>query len=224
MSSLPLNLYRDIRATPAGPLLEPEGPIRRTREGGSEWEPKNSSRRRWRLQQDEYGFQHTSPTHYPSWTSPRSHWSATEPRNQLPTSPTRERSGTPNLESTDHTSQTGPCWWNLATSTERLHTGQAGATHRSDRSQPESPKTPNRPNELQTDPNSKQLQHRTTANTPRRSPEQNPNKGCTGQIGQEHRSDRCSLGSSRWTAPVGQLHQIKTSISRIARTLTRLWG
>jgi hypothetical protein len=37
---------------------------------------KNSSRRRWRLQQDERGFQHTCPTHYPSWPSPhrpRSH-------------------------------------------------------------------------------------------------------------------------------------------------------
>jgi hypothetical protein len=43
---------------------------------------KNSSRRRWRLQQDEQGFQHTSPTHYPSWPSPHSHWSATGPRNQ----------------------------------------------------------------------------------------------------------------------------------------------
>jgi hypothetical protein len=43
---------------------------------------KNSSRRRWRLQQDEHGFQHTSPTHYPSWPSPRSHWSATGTRNQ----------------------------------------------------------------------------------------------------------------------------------------------
>jgi hypothetical protein len=31
---------------------------------------KNSSRRRWRLQQDEHGFQHKSPTHYPSWPSP----------------------------------------------------------------------------------------------------------------------------------------------------------
>jgi hypothetical protein len=62
---------------------------------------KNSSQRRWRLQQDEHSFQHTSPTHYPSWPSPRSHWSATEHRNQLPTSQTRERSGTPNLESTD---------------------------------------------------------------------------------------------------------------------------
>jgi hypothetical protein len=46
---------------------------------------KNSSRRRWRLQQDEHGFQHTSPTHYPSWPSPRSHWSATGPRNQQAT-------------------------------------------------------------------------------------------------------------------------------------------
>jgi hypothetical protein len=29
-----------------------------------------------------HDFQHTSPTHYPSWPSPRSHWSATGPRNQ----------------------------------------------------------------------------------------------------------------------------------------------
>jgi hypothetical protein len=46
---------------------------------------KNSSRRTWRLQQDEHDFQHTSPTHYPSWPSPRSHWSATRPRNQQTT-------------------------------------------------------------------------------------------------------------------------------------------
>jgi hypothetical protein len=46
---------------------------------------KNSSRRRWRLQQDEHDFQHTSPTHYSSWPSPRSHWSATGPRNQQTT-------------------------------------------------------------------------------------------------------------------------------------------
>jgi hypothetical protein len=46
---------------------------------------KNSSRRRWKLQQDEHGFQHTSPTHYPSWPSPHSHWSATGPRNQQTT-------------------------------------------------------------------------------------------------------------------------------------------
>jgi hypothetical protein len=53
-------------------------------ERGGEWmrADKNSSPRRWRLQQDEHGFQHTSPTHYPSWPSPHIHWSATGPRNQ----------------------------------------------------------------------------------------------------------------------------------------------
>jgi hypothetical protein len=54
---------------------------------GGEWmgADKNSSRRRWRLQQDEHGFQHTSLTHYPSCPSPRSHWSATGPKNQQTT-------------------------------------------------------------------------------------------------------------------------------------------
>jgi hypothetical protein len=56
-------------------------------ERGGEWmgADKNSSRRRLRLQQDEHDFQHTSLTHYPSWPSLRSHWSATEPRNQQTT-------------------------------------------------------------------------------------------------------------------------------------------
>jgi hypothetical protein len=75
------------------------------------------------------------------------------------------------------TCQTGLCWWNLATSTEQLYTGQAGETHWLDRSKPESPKTPNRPTGLQTDPNSKQQQHGTTANSLKRSPEQKPNWG-----------------------------------------------
>jgi hypothetical protein len=46
---------------------------------------KNSSQRRWWIQQEEHGFQHTSSTDYPSWPSPRSHWSATGPRNQQTT-------------------------------------------------------------------------------------------------------------------------------------------
>jgi hypothetical protein len=46
---------------------------------------KNSSRRRWGLQQDEHEFQHTSLSHYPGWPSPCSHWSATGPRNQQTT-------------------------------------------------------------------------------------------------------------------------------------------
>jgi hypothetical protein len=70
------------------------------------------------------------------------------------------------------------------------HTGQTGPSLKA-------PKAPNRPTDHQTDPNSKQQQHGTTTNTPRRSPEQNPTRARTSQTGQEHRSDRCSLGSSR---------------------------
>jgi hypothetical protein len=158
---------------------------------------KNSSRRRWKLQQDEHGFQHTSPSHYPSWPSPRSHWSATRPRNQHTTFRPQNAAEHQTSSPLTNTGQTGehrkaPHRSNLATSTERLHTGQTNATHRSDRSQPESPKSPNRPTELQTNPNLKQLQHRATANTPRRSPEQKPNRGCTGQTS----SDQCDLGFS----------------------------
>jgi hypothetical protein len=81
------------------------------------------------------------------------------------------------------TGQTGPCWRNLATSTEQLYTGRAGATHRSDWSQPKSPKTPNGSTELQTNPNSKQQQHGTTANSTKRSPKQNQTGVCTGRTG-----------------------------------------
>jgi hypothetical protein len=63
-----------------------EGPKCRTREGGSEWEPikillegdrdsnkmNTASNTRLRL-------------NYPSWSRPRSHWSATDPRNQQTT-------------------------------------------------------------------------------------------------------------------------------------------
>jgi hypothetical protein len=69
------------------------------------------------------------------------------------------------------------------------HTGQTDPSLKA-------PKAPNKPTDHQTDQNSKQQQHKRTANTPRRSPEQKPTTGCTGQTGQEHRSDRCSLGSS----------------------------
>jgi hypothetical protein len=69
------------------------------------------------------------------------------------------------------------------------HTGQT------DRSL-KAPKAPNKPTDHQTDPNLKQQQHRTTTNTPKCSPEQKPTRARTGQTGQEHRSDRCSLGSS----------------------------
>jgi hypothetical protein len=81
---------------------------------------KKSSRRRWELQQDEHSFQHTSPTHYPCWSSPRSHWSATGPRNQ-------------------HTTFRPENAVEHQTSSLQTNTGQAGETHRSDRSKPKSP-------------------------------------------------------------------------------------
>jgi hypothetical protein len=117
---------------------------------------KNSSRWRSKLQQDERCFQHTSLTHYPSWPSPRSHWSATGPRSQhtQPSDSSTQRDTKPRVNRPTPvrpvrtTGQTGPCWCNWATSTKWLYTGQTSETHRSDRSQPESPqstKQANRP-------------------------------------------------------------------------------
>jgi hypothetical protein len=157
---------------------------------------KNSSQRSWRFQQDEHDLQHTSPTHYSSWLRPRSHWSATRPRNQQPTSQSRERSGTQTSSLTDlHRSgrwappvrpvPAGETW---RLPQNNLYTGQSGVAHQSDRFKPESPKTPNRPTELQTNLNSKQQPHGTTENTPKHSPEQKPKWG-------QH-------WSNRWEAPV----------------------
>jgi hypothetical protein len=144
---------------------------------------KNSSQRRWKLQQGEHGFQHTSPTQYPSWPSPRSHWSATGPMNQHTSiRPENAAEHQPRVHGptlvrlVSTTGQTGPYWGNLATSTERLHTGQTDATHRSDRSQPESPKH-------QTgQPSSKPTQTRNSCNTgqQRTHPDVHPSKNPTG--------------------------------------------
>jgi site-specific DNA-cytosine methylase len=186
-----------------------------------------------KLQQDEHDFQHTSSTDYPSWPNPHSHWSATDPRNQLLTLPTRERRGTPNLESTDqHRSDR---WappvrpvpagetWRLPQKVSTLlrpmqHTGQTGL----------SKKAPKHQTGL---PSSKLTQTRNSSNTEQQQTHPNvhlrqiPQVTRTGKTGQEHRSDRCGLGSSRWTAPAGQPLQIQTSISWIApRTWKRLWG
>jgi hypothetical protein len=76
---------------------------------------KNSSQRRWKLQQDEHDFQHTSPTHYPCWPSPRSYWSATGPRNQ-------------------HTTFRPENAAEHQTSSLQTNTGQTCEHHRSDRS------------------------------------------------------------------------------------------
>jgi hypothetical protein len=62
---------------------------------------KNSSRRRWKLLQDEHGFQHTSPTHYQVGQAHIATGVPLDLGTNTHTLPTRERSGTPNLESTD---------------------------------------------------------------------------------------------------------------------------
>jgi hypothetical protein len=78
-----------------------EGPIRRTREGRSEWE-----KIKILLEGD---------GNYPSWPSPRSHWSATGPRNQ-------------------HTTFQPENAVEHQTSSPLTNTGQTGEHHRSDRS------------------------------------------------------------------------------------------
>jgi hypothetical protein len=78
------------------------------------------------------------------------------------------------------------------------------------------------PNKARTD----QRDHGTKPHEKGSSPRQIPLGACTGQTGQEHRSDRSRLGSSSSrTAPTGQLPQIQLLISRFApRIHTRHWG
>jgi hypothetical protein len=76
---------------------------------------KNSSRRRWKLQQDEHGLQHTSPTHYPSWPS----HVATGVLLDLGTNPQPHKPE----NAAEHN-----------TRASLNYTGQAGEHHRSDRS------------------------------------------------------------------------------------------
>jgi hypothetical protein len=211
-----------------------EGPIWRTREGGSEWEPikillegdRNSNKMNTASTTCLWLTTQVGQAHVATWVP-------LDLGTNTHTLSTPERSRTPNLESTDqHRSdrwappvrpvpavETGQLSLTDSTLVRPVRrTGQTGYSLKA-------PKAPNRPTDLQTNPNSKQPQHRTTANTPNRSPEQKPTEGCTGQTGQEHRSDRCNLGSSGWTTPAGQLPQIQTSISQIApQTWTRHWG
>jgi hypothetical protein len=170
---------------------------------------KNSSRRRWRLQQDEHGFQHTSPTHYPSWPSPRSHWSATGPRNQQTTFRAKAHQ-----HAQRKLAQLATCAAPVRTMARASQTG--GCSNRttrvpeslSDFSWPWNKNTPknttckegkpytNRTKELQTDneltSSNKTQRHMSQAVHPR----QIPQVARIGQTGQEHRSDRCSLSSS----------------------------
>jgi hypothetical protein len=170
---------------------------------------KNSSRRRWRLQQDKHGFKHTSPTHYASWPSPRSHWSATGPRNQQTTfqDKTHQHAQRKLARLVARAAPVRPM----------ACAGQAGGYSSHTTSVPESlsdfsrpwnkntPKTQparkenptqNLTKHLQTDQeltsSTKTQRHMSQAVHPR----QIPQVTRTGQTGQEHRSDRCSMGSS----------------------------
>jgi hypothetical protein len=176
---------------------------------------KNSSRRRWRLQQDEHGFQHTSPTHYPSWPSPRSHWSATGPRNQHTTFRAKiyehaqrklsrlaacaapVRLVTP-VTPVDSAGQAGGCSSRTTSVPESLSDFSRPWNKTTPETQPARKENPtqNLTNQLQTDQEltsiTKTQRHTIQAVHPR----QIPQETCTGQTSQEHRSDRCSLGSS----------------------------
>jgi hypothetical protein len=177
---------------------------------------KKSSRRRWGLQQDEDGFQHTSPTHYPSWPSPRSHWSATGPKNQKqPSEPKYTNTHSRNLHGllpVLHQSDRCPV---PARPVGRAD--QAGGYSSRTTSVPESLNDLSRPwnkNTLKTQPAQKenptqslakqpQTDQELTSNTtaqkhtsPTDHPRKIPQMVHIGQTGQEHRSDRCNLGSS----------------------------
>jgi hypothetical protein len=112
------------------------------------------------------------PTHVsdsvPKLAKATYHWSATGPRNQHTTFRPKKavEHQTSSLQS--NTGQTSPCWWELATSTKWLHTGQAGVTHRSNRSKHESPqitkqayRPPNWP-KLETDATQDKSEHTQT--------------------------------------------------------------
>jgi hypothetical protein len=94
---------------------------------------KNSSRRRGRLQQGEHGFQHTSPTHYPNWTSPRSHWSATGLRNQHTTFRPENVAEHQTSSSLTNTSQTSEHHRSDRSLLVKLGDFHRKAPHRSDR-------------------------------------------------------------------------------------------
>jgi hypothetical protein len=184
---------------------------------------KNSSRRRWRLQQDEHGFQHTSPTHYPSWRSPRSHWSATGPRNQQTTFRAKTHQHAQQklawlaacaalvrpMACVGQTGDTGQTRWTVpvrpvATAAAQEEFKRASATSLGPGTKPP-PKTQpalkknttqNLTNQLQTDQeltSSTKTQRHTSQAV---HPRQIPQVDCTGHTGQEHGSDLCNLGSS----------------------------
>jgi hypothetical protein len=157
---------------------------------------KNSSRRRCRLQQDEHGFLRTSSTHYPNRPSPRSHWSATEPRNQLPASYTRERSETPTSSPLTNTDQTGEHHRSDRSLLVKLGDFHRKAPHRSDRCntlvRPVSARKPQNTKQANRAPNRPKLEIAATQDNNEHTQTFTRAKTQQGL----HRSDRCDLGFS----------------------------
>jgi hypothetical protein len=189
------------------------------------------------------------PTHVsaslPKLAKPRSQWSATGPRNKQTTFRTKHtNNNSGNLHGflpvlhrsdrwpapvrpVDSAGQAGGYSSRTTNVPESLSDFSRPWNKNTPKTQPARKKnsTQNLTKQLQTDQeltsSTKTQKHTSQAVHPR----QIPQVAHIGQTGQEHRSNRCNLGNSGWTAPAGQLLQIQTSISRIApRTWTRLWG
>jgi hypothetical protein len=170
---------------------------------------KNSSRRRWKLQQDKHGFHHTSPNHYPSWPSPRRHWSATGPRNQHTTfrAKTRQQAQrklarlaacAASVRLMACVGQTGGYSSRTTSVPESLSDFSRPWNKTTPKTQPARKENPKQDltKQLQTDQELTSSTKTKRRTSPAAHPWQIPQKTCTGQTGQEHQSDRCSLGSS----------------------------
>jgi hypothetical protein len=157
---------------------------------------KNSSRRRWKLPKGEHGFQHTSPTHYPSWPSPRSHWGATGPRNQHTTF--RPKNATEHQTSSPltNTSQTGEHHRSDRSLLVKLGDFQRKAPHRSDRCntpvRPVSARKPQNTKQANRAPNRPKLKIVATQDNSEHTQMFTRAKTQQGL----HRSDQCDLGFS----------------------------
>jgi hypothetical protein len=170
---------------------------------------KISSRRIWRLQQDEHGFQHTSPTHYPSWPSPRSYWSATGPRNnKQPSEPKLTNTDNGNLHGLLPVLHRSDRWTELVrpvATAAAQQVFQRGSVTSLGPGIETPPKTQPARKENPTQSLAKQLQtdQELTSSTPTQEhtsqavrPRQIPQVAYTSQTGHTHRSDWSSLGSS----------------------------
>jgi hypothetical protein len=135
---------------------------------------------------------------YPIWPRPRIHWSGTGPRNQQPPSRTRECSGIATRTLLTYTGQAGEHYWSdrcLLAKPENFH---KRPLHQSGRCSSPVRQVQARKSQIHQAglPSSKLIQTQNSSNTgqQRTHPDvhlrQNPLSLCTGQTGEQHRSDR----------------------------------